>query len=590
MTETHSMLSLKRSLCAVAVIGALQFSSVQAMQFEAGDLEVTLDTTVSYGVSWRVEERDDRFVGKSNYYNFDFTTGQPSFNPVNGGYSTNGDDGNLNTDKGDIFSNVFKITPELMLKYRNYGAFVRASMFYDFELKDNDREFKQLNDEAEDEVGSDITLLDAYLFADWELGSRFLTVKLGNQVINWGESLFIQHGISEINPLDVSKLRKPGAELKEGFIPLGALWAAMDITSDMSVEAFYQYEWEHTKLDAPGTYFSNNDFVGTGGSTVHLGFALPAESNELYNARRIEDRNADDNGQFGIKLGYFAEALNDTEFALYYVNYHNRRPVISAYAHNGVRVNGFLEYLEDIEMLGMSFNTNVAGLSVAGEVSYRKDEPLQVDDVELLFATLETAGAVPAGTSQLTSTEYNPARPVLRPGDEISGYRLFDTWQAQTVLTHTFGPNLGANQIIGLAEIGMTHISGMPSSDELRLEAPGTERSGNAARTEFEGVEEDGFGTATSWGYRALVKLVYNDVFYGINVSPRFIWQHDVNGTTPAPIYNFLEGRKVAALGVTFDYQAFLSADLVYNRFTGAGTANTLSDRDFVSLNFKYSF
>ena len=42
-------------------------------------------------------------------------------------------------------------------------------------------------------------------------------IRVGDQVLNWGESTFIQNGISVINPFDVSKLRVPGAELKARF-------------------------------------------------------------------------------------------------------------------------------------------------------------------------------------------------------------------------------------------------------------------------------------------------------------------------------------------------------------------------------------
>ena len=34
-------------------------------------------------------------------------------------------------------------------------------------------------------------------------------------MINWGESTFIQGGINAINPVDVSALRVPGAELRD---------------------------------------------------------------------------------------------------------------------------------------------------------------------------------------------------------------------------------------------------------------------------------------------------------------------------------------------------------------------------------------
>ena len=42
-----------------------------------------------------------------------------------------------------------------------------------------------------------------------------LSIRFGKQVLSWGESLFIQGGNSVINPIDVSAIRAPGAELKK---------------------------------------------------------------------------------------------------------------------------------------------------------------------------------------------------------------------------------------------------------------------------------------------------------------------------------------------------------------------------------------
>jgi len=49
----------------------------------------------------------------------------------------------------------------------------------------------------------------------------------------------------------------------------------------------------------------------------------------------------------------------------------------------------FVEYPKDIDMFGASFNTDLGttGISLQGEISYKRNVPLQVDDVELLFAT-----------------------------------------------------------------------------------------------------------------------------------------------------------------------------------------------------------
>ena len=78
------------------------------------------------------------------------------------------------------------------------------------------------DDKAKEQVCKDIRLLDAYAYGDFEIGEMPFSVRLGDQVISWGESTLIAHGISEINPVDIARLRAPGAEVKEAFIPFGA--------------------------------------------------------------------------------------------------------------------------------------------------------------------------------------------------------------------------------------------------------------------------------------------------------------------------------------------------------------------------------
>ena len=62
-------------------------------------------------------------------------------------------------------------------------------------------------------------LLDLYAYGKFDIGGRGLFVRAGNQVVSWGESTFIQNGINVLNPVDVGKLRAPGAELKEALSP-----------------------------------------------------------------------------------------------------------------------------------------------------------------------------------------------------------------------------------------------------------------------------------------------------------------------------------------------------------------------------------
>jgi hypothetical protein len=93
-----------------------------------------------------------------------------------------------------------------------------------------------------------------------------------------------------------------------------------------------------------------------------------------------------------------------------------------------------------------------------------------------------------------------------------------------------------------------------------------------------------------TWGYRLVGKLDYTNVFAGVNMSPRVVFSHDVDGITPDPLFLFIEKRKSVSLGLSFDYQSRWAADITYNSFfDGVGTTNKLEDRDYVSFNIKYS-
>ena len=122
------------------------------MELTSSDGEWTgnLDTTVSYGASWRATDSDPADNAKAANNPTTFPSAVSAAGGQVGRWSNNDDDPNLNyPDSGDLITNVFKITAEADIRWRNFGAFVRASGFYDFENADNDR----LSDIAQDRVG-----------------------------------------------------------------------------------------------------------------------------------------------------------------------------------------------------------------------------------------------------------------------------------------------------------------------------------------------------------------------------------------------------------------------------------------------------
>jgi hypothetical protein len=677
-----------------ALVAALAApGTAQAIDFAAGGWNGSFDTTVSFGQTWRNESRDPRLIGTAN---------------GGSGRSPNIDDGNLNYRKGRV-SSAYKAVAELSLDRDNFGIFVRGQLLYDTLVEDSRTDRTPISESGKNVAGSYLRLLDAFVYGNWDVGGHALDIRAGRQVVNWGESTFIQGGINNaINHFDVSALRVPGSELREAYLPQEILKVGFGLTDNLTVEALGIFDWNRTEPEPVGTYFASNDFVPRGGEQVFLGFGAFSDFGTDFTplggpfienfqaAGRGPTIEPSDSGQYGVSLRWFLPDFSQgTEIGFYFVNYHSKLPVISgrtgtqagignslgtltaaiataqglasglpfdtavaiaagagtqAAAANGgdlsletatgyATIAGntvlgggsissqatalatheyvqtaqyFTQYPEDIQLLGLSFNTQLgtSGIALQGEASYRRDVPLQFDDVELLFATLTPFEAVALGAQGIPvpAACAPPVTTLARCGqlgafgvdEEVPGWGLFDVWQAQMTATKAFPPMLGASQLVAVIEAGLTKVDGMPSKTSggpngrgLRLNGPGTSVSGNPelAGRHFGEVEPlDRFADENSWGYRAAFRLDYLGLIGAWNFSPRFVWSQDVDGTTPGPGGNFVEGRYGATFGVLASYQSSLEFDLSYTIFDGASRYNELTDRDFISATIKYSF
>ena len=252
----------------------------------------------------------------------------------------------------------------------------------------------------------------------------------------------------------------------------------------------------------------------------------------------------------------------------------------------------FTEYPEDIDLFGVSFNTSIGTWSLAGEVSYRPDAPLQIDDVEILFGALTPLNPlIPAPVNR-----YKSQLGDFAPGEEIRGYAELDSWQAQATTTRLFGPGnfLRAQQIAFVAEVGVNWVPDLPSKQELRFNGSGTDTGGGADVTsgDFNNpvTEPGGFADDLSWGYRLLARADYNNAIGAWTVSPRLAWAHDVDGTTPGPGGSFIDGRTQLTAGVAFNLLNEWVIDLSYTDYSGGGRYNLLRSRDFFGASVSYAF
>lgn len=579
------------ALAGLALLGTLPVGVAQAFQVRSGDWTTSLDTTLSYGVSYRMEGQDGKLIARAN-------GGRGS----NAGL-INSDDGNLNFRKGELFSEVVKAVSELDLRYQDqYGIFVRGRAFYDFELEDDSRRHREISNDGLDEAGSSADLLDAFVYGSWTPNGRALNARLGRQVINWGEGLFYQNGIGATNPVDINALRAPGSEVKEAYMPTFMVYGSFELRDNLSVEGYWQpgWAWEASKIDPCGTYYSTLDVLGEGCDYLSasplqeaatdlagdpLAFDNPAAAqayadglapgfvNDLLRGYlpstfipRGKDIDGDDSPQYGVALRWFVPELNETELGFYYLRYNMQVPMLGLTVGQPVAIpvvgalpdasssRYYAEYLEKRDLYGISFNTSIGGdsifngLSLAGELSYRPDTPIALGLNEYLpDALLGSLAGLPVGS-------------------QLDGYREKDMFQASLVGIYNFNGVLGSDSATLFSELVASRVQGL-ESDVDYYEA-----------------------TSSAYGAQASLQLNYPNVFNLVNLVPSVSYQYSINGVAPQLTNGLDEEAQSWSLGLDAIYQESFTVGAKYVDYSGGGLSNKRSDRDFLSLNVKYSF
>jgi len=429
----------------------------------------------------------------------------------------------------------------------------------------------------------------------WEEDLMF---KLGRQQVQWGEStILFFDSLNIANPPSLQNLfRLGGNGLDDFYQPLNMISLSTNVFEGASLSGFYQLEWQPVEAPAAGSFYSpfNADTHDGGPDYLTIAFGqlahdpegvanlldspLSGITNTTSRLSRLKDREPDWKGQFGIQFKYYADWLNDgTDIGLYYANYHSRIPIASFYSSdlscgkNATNTVTFLtacpdlplphalrtpndpdgassdavafdslkvvlEYPENIQMLGLSFNTTIGTTAVQGELAYRPNQPFQVALVDLGFAALGPTltnchlapgcagsngglGTQPDGSvGQYGSSDFvidasntpgaysdtfdaligdlpgsgrsfpnfvipyrggtlglNPPNSYIRGWEEFGSYS-FNLGATVVQGTSDVIPGLiGADQIIWLLELGGYWVPDMPDLDQLQLESAGIE-------------------------------------------------------------------------------------------------------------------
>ena len=586
---------------AIAAFGFGATNSPLAFNFETeGGVKGSFDSTVSFGVQRRMKSPDSSIISRDsggsantsaplgslvNGPGFD-ATANPDFNYAQA------DDGNLNYKKGDIVSAVLKGTHELGLKEDgNWAALGRFTWSSDFRADRTRR--TPLDDEAKKAVNANVTLLDLWVSKQFQLGDNAAKVKFGNQVISWGEDIFIIGGVNSINALDLRKIHIPGVQLKEIFIPAPMLSFSSALGSGFSTEAYYQFSWNKFAFDPAGTYWSSADFLGKGGkrgafitgSFGGIGDFDPTRGRTLAAIDAagglvpVEQTSPKNGGQYGLSLR-FKPREGDTEYAAYYIRYHDKIPFVGFRqdpAKSGVgagfNLAGYTaieQYGEDKSLFGFSLNTKLGDWAVGAEISYRPRDSVAIDP---------TVGNGNAGGSSVLKPQYDlfGLTNGFTNAATVNGYVNERKWQAHVtgfkLLSQEVTRPLGAAEGYIMGEVAVTHY-------------PGLDLSGAVPYL----LNNYTLPTKTSWGFVAEFGLTYANIFNsGWTFTPIIDYYQDVKGTSPNTL-PFVEGRTAVAVGLNFDYHNKVKATLGYTTFSGGGNLNMLRDRDVLTASVSYAF
>jgi Protein of unknown function (DUF1302) len=583
-----------------------------AATFTLRDLQGIYNGRVSYGTLYRLEDRDPDLIAIASDGKLP---------------SANVDDGNLNYSKGLVSSTV-RATAETLLLWRNFGAYVRGSAFYDFKNQSNDPQRTAFDSDAEQLVGSDVELQESYVSWRPGVGGMPILLRVGQQIVNWSETTFVRDGLDVINPVNLVTVLQPASTREDLRVPQRMVWAAANITETFSLEAYYQFEWEPVVVPPVGWFFSNNDGIGGeglqswmygNGQISDLGtdldqhFQLPAGTlgfdPDFQRLPGLNRDKASDTGQYGVALVGILPDSNATRVGVHYIHYHSRLPLVMARTGDAAAVAATAEplvagratalesiYLEqgrdpvEAALLGRDTAEQLTLSSYANEASFFVSYPEDIDLFGLSFSTsARRTGTLFAGEishhrnypfqlalNPLLQTVFSPvlfdpavgATPLgnYGPGQEIGGFVRLKRTMATLEAAQIYRGQLGADQLLLSADVSWSGVHNIPRGSEPRLTSD----------------DED------SWGYRVQLAASYSSVLGGINLTPYVAFSHDIDGTTPAPISTFIEDRKSLSLGIRGSLINRIVTELRYTTFVGGGRDNLLRDRDYLRFQVSY--
>ncbi len=646
------MKTFKPTHVALAAALACAAAPALALDFKVGELDAKLTGTATVGTMIRM---DDPSPDAYTYVNSQ-VVGLPAGKLVG---TTGAAD--MNFEKNKAVSTVLKATVDFDIHGKDYGFFARAYGWTDTELTNGSRPYGNYangyqaggalsdNGFAPEAKFSNLLLRDVYLYGTFKpADGTEVKAKLGRHTLDWGKALIIGGGINAaINPQDLAATLRPGNLPEDGKLPTAMLSASLTAGKNWGADGFIKLENRTPAFPGCGTFFDAASLLPQGcnlaaafgnaspfpaalGSplTTVASLSEPALLKSGYYVHRGADATPKDAGQWGLSMRYLADSIK-TEFRGYAMNTSstvpgfriytptvalaNNTPINLAllpaaqrpagavfnYAFNSlIDPNGLkygVSYANDVQLFGLAFDTKPApGSRVYGEFAVRPNAQLNWNGNDLLTAALQPL-------------VVNAALNISKGLNTLPLGSVYDAFDRLRVTTAMIGGNqvlpkvLGAERVIVVAELGVSHVDNLPDPNVLRYgrafsygAAPNIQLNGTLSAcseaTAANGIpagvagktcSTDGFVTTDAVGLRLNVMARYPNALWGATLVPSLFLAKDISGYAYDGTYS--QGRTTVRPSLRAEWGQKYYLDVAYTRLAG-GDFNILADRSNLTL------
>lgn len=540
--------------------------SAAAFTFESENISGSFDSTVTLGVGIRATSPGCGLVLRDSSGTAPSGQGVPSGGAVGGctEYTSGlGDQGNLNYRKGDAFTTYLKGSHEFLLKLPDdYKFMTRFTWLKDFSATHTSGIGSVgtppglgggLAQDAREDLGFKARLMDFWVSKEFWMGDQKARLRVGNQVISWGESFFTPGGINQINSMDLMRLSQPGTQLKEVFLPAPIISLATGLGHGVNVEGYVQMGWNDNYFPPTGSYWSTVNGLGKGASAYGLVKTKPKTGNQYGGSVRWQPTGTQ------LNLGFYA------------ISYQDKSPQFS-YNADGVGHAGWM-FPEDRKLYGVSANFPLGDWSLGTELSYRPKDAVALNTVSSDFCAGGTGGHCYVDEKKF---QWHLTGMLSMTPSDYGGV-LSALGGAQT-----------ANLILEAVMIRYPNLKPYYSGEAVAAGGWAWGLENNPAN----GVEA--VGTKNSWGFNVDFSWVYDSTLIpGWQVTPEIFYSQTVSGRTPTTAGTFMQGAKSANFILNFAQNpATWQFGVNYARFWGGDRVldQPLKDRDFYGAYLSRNF